>query len=235
MQHAHVPRVYACQRTTEGNWLSPPTVWVPGTGIHVSRLPASALTYWATSPVSVHRLLSRLPTLATVPSQDLRVVVVVFFVLFCFCFVLFFVFSLLTRVESLAFSCWGQGCLSQRNCRKPSTARCGLPWCCLYFEVSSASSRGAAPQGVHLSSTQVIKLNLLSILTGQIKVRADDWAGGEGVGLEVSGRGKRGGQRRRRRKGDEVEPRGLEKLLEESGLIAQEWIRIVLDLPSLGL
>jgi hypothetical protein len=26
---------------------------------------------------------------------------------------------------------------------------CGLPWCCLYFDVNSVSSRGAAPpQGI---------------------------------------------------------------------------------------
>lgn len=52
----------------------------------------------------------------------------------------------------------------------------GLPWCRLYLDANSAASRGAA---ITMSLTQVISLNLLPILTGQIKARSNDCSGKE--------------------------------------------------------
>jgi hypothetical protein len=74
---------------------------------------------------------------------------------------------------------------------------CVLPWCCLYFDDNLASSRGAA-QRTSRSHHQVILLNLLPILTGQIMARADDWAveGKDGTGGLREGEerdGERGG------------------------------------------
>ena len=68
--------------------------------------------------------------------------------------------------------------------------RCyGLLWCCLYSDVNSASLRGAAPRRSGLLRDSHV--NLLPILTGQIKANTCDWA--------VEGKGVAGGFRERRR------------------------------------
>ena len=91
-------------------------------------------------------------------------------------------------------------------------ACCGLPWCCLYFDDNSIFQEGL-PSRRSRSHTQVISLNLLSILTGQIKARACDWAmeGEGGTGGIREKRGERGEEKRRRYKEDGAEPHGLEK------------------------
>jgi hypothetical protein len=94
---------------------------------------------------------------------------------------------------------------------------CCLPSCCLYFNVNSATSRGASPtpspsMGVdHILSRS---LKLLISLTAQIKARADDWA--------VEGTGGLGDLRKRRWKEDGAEPHVIEKLQAARGLLAGE-------------
>lgn len=73
----------------------------------------------------------------------------------------------------------------------------GLPWRCLYFDTNSASSRGTAPTRSRLPS-QVISLKLLPVLAGEMKARADDWAG--------EGKGGAGGEREE----EEVEETGAD-------------------------
>ena len=74
------------------------------------------------------------------------------------------------------------------------------------------------------SHTQVISLNLLPILTGQIKARACDWAV-EGKGVKEWRKGEEAeeeGQRKKRWKESGREPHGLEKPQVARGVIAVE-------------
>ena len=79
-------------------------------------------------------------------------------------------------------------------------------------------------------------MNLLPILTGQIKARACDWAvegkGGAGGFREWEKRGKEGGRRQRKRrwKEDEAEPHGLWRPQVARDLIGREELSLLVVL-----